>query len=308
MNKGKYVFSQLLSFLDPFVFLRISKKYDGDKYVKQFSCWNQLAVLMFGQLSNRESLRDLVLATQAHASKAYHLGFGKAATKSNLSKANNGRDYHIFEEFAYRVVAEARECRADSIFKLNGNVYAFDSTTIDLCLSAFEWALFRKRKGGIKVHTLYDIETQIPSFFHITSAKVHDTKAMDVIPYEEDSFYIFDRGYNDFKRLHNIESVGAYFVVRGKKNNDFKPMKWTRRFPKDSGILSDATGYMDGLQTMQKYPNKIRRVVYWDEANKRKFIFFTNALDIKPTIVADLYHQRWQIELFFYDKYIIMQS
>lgn len=299
MNKSKYVFSQLLSFLDPYVFLRISKRYGGDKYVKSFSCWNQLAVLMFGQLSNRESLRDLVIATQVHASKAYHLGFGKAATRSNLSKANNNRDYHIFEEFAYRVVAQARACRADDIFKLGGNVYAFDSTTVDLCLSAFEWAYFRKTKGGIKVHTLYDIETQIPSFFHITTAKVHDTKAMDAIPYEENSFYIFDRGYNDFRRLYNIESIGAYFVVRGKKNNDFKPMKWRRRFPSGSNILSDAIGYMYGELTRTKYPDKIRRVIYWDEEHKREFIFFTNALDISPLIVAELYHQRWKIELFF---------
>lgn len=166
---------------------------------------------------------------------------------------------------------------------------AFDSTTIDLCLSVFEWALFRKRKGGIKVHTLYDIETQVPTFFHITPARVHDMKAMDTIPYEENSFYIFDRGYNDFKRLHNIESIGAYFVVRGKKNNDFKPERWKRRFPKDSGILSDAIGHMDGTLTGKKYPDRIRRVVYWDVESKRRFVFFINALDIKPVTVADLY-------------------
>lgn len=299
MYNKKYVFSQLLDALDRNDFNYLVRKYEGDKYVKQFTCYNQLAVLMFGQLSNRESLRDVVLATQAHASKAYHLGFGKATTKSNLSKANNNRDYRIFEEFAYHMVAEAQKRRATEIFKLKGKVYAFDSTTIDLCLNVFQWALFRKKKGGIKVHTLYDIETQIPTFFHITPARVHDTKAMDVIPYEENSFYIFDRGYNDFKRLHNIEGVGAYFVIRGKKNNDFRPIKWTRRFPPGSGILSDAVGYMDGQLTAAKYPDKIRRVVYWDDVNKRKFIFFTNALDISPMTVAELYHQRWQIELFF---------
>lgn len=307
MHNGKFVFSQLLGFLDKDIFLRISNKYNGNRYVKFFTCWNQLAVLMFGQLSNRESLRDLALATQALSRKAFHLGFGKYATKSNLSKANNGRDYHIFEEFAYRVIAEARECRATDIFKLNGHVYAFDSTTIELCLNAFKWAVYRKnqRKGGIKVHTLYDIETSIPTFFHITEARVNDMRAMDAIPYEENSFYIFDRGYNDFKRLYAIESIGAYFVVRGKKNNDFRPMKWKRRFPPGSGILSDAIGYMDGQLTMGKYPDKIRRVIYWNEESKRKFIFFTNAfseddrLDISPVMVAELYHNRWQIELFF---------
>ena len=307
MHNGKFVFSQLLDFLDKDVFLRISNKYDGNRYVKSFSCWNQLAVLMFGQLSNRESLRDVVLATQALSSKAFHLGFGKYASKSTLADANTKRDYRIFEEFAYRVIAEARECRATDIFKLNGHVYAFDSTTIELCLNAFKWAIYRKNqgKGGIKVHTLYDIETSIPTFFHITEARVNDMKAMDAIPYEENSFYIFDRGYNDFKRLYAIEAIGAYFVVRGKKNNDFRPMKWKRRFPPGSGILSDAIGYMDGQMTMGKYPDKIRRVIYWDEENKRKFIFFTNAfaederLDISPMMVAELYHNRWQIELFF---------
>lgn len=297
MNKGKYVFSQFLSFLDPFVFLRISKKYCGDKYVKTFSCWNQLAVMMFGQLSNRESLRDLVLATQAHANKAFRLGFGKAVTKSNLSKANNNRDYRIFAEFAYRVMSEARQCRATEIFKLSGKVYAFDSSTIDLCLSVFGWALFRKRKGGIKLHTLYDIETQIPTFFHITPARIHDTRAMDAIPYEENSFYIFDRAYNDFGRLFTINGVGAYFVVRGKKNNDFKPMRWKRRLP--AGVLSDAIGYMAGQLTMSKYPEKIRRILYLDPESDRTFIFFTNALDISPLKIAELYHNRRQIELFF---------
>ena len=297
MNKGKYVFSQLLDFLDKDVFLRISNKYNGNRYVKSFTCWNQLAVMMFGQLSNRESLRDLVLATQAHANKAFHLGFGKYASKSTLADANTKRDYRIFEEFAYRVMAEAQKCRAVEIFKLGGKVYAFDSTTIDLCLSVFDWALFRKKKGGIKIHTLYDVETRIPTFFHITPARQHDTKAMDAIPYEENSFYIFDRAYNDFGRLFTINGVGAYFVVRGRKNNDFRPMRWKRRLP--SGVLSDAIGYMDGQLTMSKYPEKIRRIIYLDSESDRKFIFFTNALDINSLKVAELYHNRWQIELFF---------
>ena len=300
MNKGKYVFSQLLSFWDPYVFLKMSKKYGGDKYVNSFPCWNQLSVMMFRQLSNRESLRKLVLAARAHARKAFLL---------NLSKANNNRDCRIFEEFAYRVMAEARKCRAVEIFKLGVKVYAFDSTTVDLCLSVFGWALFRKKKGGIKIHTLYDIETQIPTFFHITPARQHDTKAMDAIPYEENSkamdaipyeensFYIFDRAYNDFERLFTINGVEAYFVVRGRKNNGFRPMRWKRRLP--AGVLSDAIGYMDGQLTMSKYPEKIRRIIYLDSESGRKFIFFTNALDISSLKVAELYHYRWQIELFF---------
>ena len=269
MHKGKYVFSQLLDFLDRNDFNYLARKYGEDKYVKQFTCYNQLCVLMFSQLSNRESLRDVVLATQDHVSKAYHLGFGKHAAKSTLADANTKRDYRIFEEFAYKVITEAQRCRIVDIFKLNGNVYAFDSTTVDLCLSTFEWALFRKKKGGIKMHTLYDLETQIPTFFHITPARVHDTKAMDVIPHEENSFYIFDRGYNDFK-----------------------PMKWKRRFPPESGNLSDAVGFMAGQLTMEKYPDKIRRVICLDKESTKKFIFFTNALTINPVMIAELYHDR----------------
>ena len=301
MNKEKYVFSQLLDFLDRNDFNYLARKYEGDKYVKQFTCDNQLATLMFGQLSGRESLRDVVLATQAHSTKATHLEFGKFVTRSNLSKANNNRDCRIFEEFAYKVIDEARKCRATVIFKLGGNVYAIDSTTIELCLETFKWAIYRKnqRKGGIKVHTLYDLETSIPTFFHITEARVNDMNAMDVIPYEEDSFYIFDRGYNDFERLFRINAIGVYFVVRGKKNNDFKPMNWTRRFPPGSGILSDSIGYMNSEKTRLKYPEKIRRIIYWDEEQKREFIFFTYALDISPMMVAELYRNRWQIELFF---------
>ena len=184
MNKDKYVFAQLVGFLDNFKFLRIVKKYDGDKYVKSYTCWNQLLTLMFGQLSNRESLRDLIVAMGAHAGKLYHLGIGKSVTRSNLSKANEQRDYHIFEEFAFFMIAEARRRRIQKIFELDGHIYAFDSTTIDLCLSVFEWAKFRKHKGGVKMHTLYDVEAQVPAFVHITPAKVHDTKAMSEVPYE----------------------------------------------------------------------------------------------------------------------------
>ncbi len=179
MFQDKYVFAQLVSFLNRSKFNRIVAKYDGDKYVKHFNkyvkhftCWNQLLALMFGQLSNRESLRDLIVALDAHHSKCYHLGMGRNVSRSSLARANGDRDYHIFEAYAYYLISEAREKRATDIFKLGGNVYAFDSTTINLCLAVFWWAKFRKRKGGIKVHTLYDVETQIPTFFHITEAAV----------------------------------------------------------------------------------------------------------------------------------------
>lgn len=297
MFQDKYVFAQLASFLNRSKFNRIVSKYDGDKYVKHFTCWNQLLALMFGQLSNRESLRDLVIALDAHRSKCYHLGMGKNVSRSSLARANQDKDYHIFEEYAYYLVNQARETRATNIFELGGNVYAFDSTTIDLCLSVFWWAKFRRRKGGIKVHTLYDVETQIPAFFHITEASVHDSKVMKEIPYEPRSYYIFDRAYNNFKMLYKIHQIGAYFVIRAKTNLQYKTIKWKRRLPRN--VLSDLTIGLTGFYPKQYYPGILRLVRYWDEQQEREFVFLTNATHISALQVADLYKNRWQVELFF---------
>ena len=297
MFQGKYIFAQLVSFLDRNRFNYIVRKYNGDKYVKHFTCWNQLLVMMFGQLSNRVSLRDVVLALQAHRDKCYHLGVGQKITKSNIAKANINRDYRIFEEYAYLLVSEAQQRRNVDIFKLGGKVYAFDSTTIDLCLSVFWWAKFRKAKGGIKVHTLFDAETQIPTLFHITEASVNDVNAMDAISYETGAYYIFDRGYNDFSRLHNITLIDAYFVVRAKKNIQYKTIKWRRRLPKN--ILCDRTIEFTIYKSQKDYPTPLRLVKFWDEEQQREFTFLTNAFHIDSTQVANLYKNRWQVELFF---------
>lgn len=297
MFQDKFVFAQIVSFLNRSKFNRIVSKYDGDKYVKHFTCWNQLLAMLFGQLSNRDSLRDLINALDAHHNKCFHLGMGKNVSKSSLSRANQDRDYHIFEEFAYYMIEQARQKRITDIFHLEGNVYAFDSTTIDLCLSVFWWAKFRKAKGGIKVHTLYDVETQIPTFIHITTASVHDSKVMNVIPYESGSYYIFDRAYNNFKMLYKIHQIGAYFVVRAKKNLKYKVVKWKRKLPKN--VLSDATIELIGFYPSQYYPEKFRIVRYWDEEQSREFVFLTNAMHISSLQVAELYKNRWQVELFF---------
>lgn len=297
MFQDKYVFAQLISFLNRSKFNRIVSKYKGDKYVKHFSCWNQLLVLMFGQLSNRESLRSLIVALDAHYSKCYHLGMGKNVSRSSLARANQDRDYHIFEEYAYYLVNQAREKKAVNIFNLRGNVYAFDSTTIDLCLSVFWWAKFRRNKGGIKIHTLYDVETQIPTFFHITEASMHDSKAMKEIPYEPDSYYIFDRAYNNFKMLYKIHQIGAYFVIRAKRNLKYKSLKWKRRLLKN--VLSDQTIELTGFYPKQYYAGSLRLVRYWDEEQQREFIFLTNAIHISALQVAELYKNPWQVELFF---------
>lgn len=297
MNKDKYVFAQMVGFLDNFKFLRIVKKYDGNHYVKHFTCWNQLLTLMFGQLCNRESLRDLIVALNAHQEKCYHLGVGKHVTRSNLAKANENRDYRIFEDFAFYMMGEARNKRVNDFFQLNGNVYAFDSTTIDLCLKLFPWAKFRKYKGGIKVHTLYDVETQVPAFIHITEAKVNDVKAMDSISYESGSYYVFDRAYNDYKRLFKIHMKDSFFVVRAKTNIKSRVLKWKRRLPKN--ILSDCEIELTGYYSQKAYPERIRMVRYWDEDDQREFIYLTNAKQISALQVAELYKNRWQVELFF---------
>lgn len=296
--QDKFVFSQLTSFLDRNHFNYLVRKYGGDKYVKHLTCWNQLLALMFGQLSNRESLRDVIVALEAHRSKCFHLGLGrKPIAKTTLATANQNRDYRIFEEFAFYMMTQAREKRATDIFKLGGKVYAFDSTTIPLCLSVFWWAKFRKKKGGIKAHLLYDLEAQVPAFYHITTASVNDSKAMQEIPYETDAYYIFDRGYNNFKELYRILRMESFFVVRAKSNLQYKYVRWKRRLPKN--ILTDAEIELTVYKSRKDYPENLRLVRYYDEEQDREFMFLTNAMNLTAQQIADLYKNRWQIELFF---------
>ena len=298
MYQDKFVFSQLSSFLNRSKFNRLAAKYDGDKYVKHLTCWNQLLALMFGQLSNRESLRDLIVALEAHQSKCFHLGLGrKPIAKTTLTTANQNRDYRIFEEFAFYMMAQAREKRSADIFKLGGQVYAFDSTTIPLCLSVFWWAKFRKKKGGVKAHVLYDLEAQVPAFYHITTASVYDSKAMPEIPYETGAYYVFDRGYNNFGELYRIQRMESFFVVRAKSNLQYRCVKWKRRLPKN--ILTDAEIELTVYKSRKDYPENLRLVRYYDEEQDREFMFLANAMDLTAQQIADLYKNRWQIELFF---------
>lgn len=298
MNNGKYVFAQLIEFLPQRVFDGFVKKYSGNKHIRHFTCWNQLLCMIFGQLTNRDSLRDLIVAIDAHSRKTYHLGFGKSVTRSNLAKANENRSSKIFEEYAYHIIAVARRKRANDNFEIKGKVYAFDSSTIDLCLSVFWWAKFRKAKAGIKLHTLYDITTQIPAFIHITEAKVNDVNAMDLIPYESESYYIFDRGYVDFTRLHKITNHSAYFVIRAKSNLKFNRM-YSNKVDKTKGVLCDQIGKLSGFYVSKQYPDKLRRVKYYDEETKRTFVFLTNNFELSALQIALLYKNRWQVELFF---------
>jgi hypothetical protein len=298
MNHGKYVFSQLVEFLPQRVFDRLVTKYNGNKNVRHFTCWNQLLCMIFGQLSSRDSLRDLIIVIEAHQSKSYHLGFGKNVTRSNLSKANENRNYKIFEDFANHLILIAQEKNSNNSFEIKGNIYAFDSSTIDLCLSVFWWAHFRKTKAGIKLHTLFDINTQIPVFIHITEANIHDVNAMDIINYERFAYYIFDRAYVDYVRLNRITKSQAYFVVRAKSNLKFKRM-YSKKTNKSTGVIYDQTGKIDGFYTSKDYPEKIRKVKFFDTENKKMLIFLTNNFDLSAQQIALLYKQRWQIELFF---------
>jgi hypothetical protein len=298
MNKGKYVFAQLVEFLPQRVFDGLVLKYSGNKHVRHFTCWNQLLCMIFGQLTNRDSLRDLIVAIEAHSRKSYHLGFGSRVTRSNFAKANENRNSKIFEEFAYYLVEIARRKNANDNFEIKGKIYAFDSTTIDLCLNVFWWAKFRRAKGGIKLHTLYDVVTQIPAFVHISAASVNDMNAMDVIPYESEAFYIFDRGYVDYTRLYRITNHSAYFVIRAKTNLQFSRM-YSNKVDKTTGIKCDQVGKLTGFYVSKQYPGKLRRVKFYDQDSKRDFVFLSNNMDLSAEQIALLYKNRWQVELFF---------
>lgn len=300
MNQGRYIFSQLCDFLPVDFFKWLVKKYEGNKYVKSFTCWNHLLVLLFGQLSNREGLRDLVVTLAPHKRAFHHLGFGKSVTRSNLSKANEVRDVRIFREFVNRMIAIAREKRAGvKDFFLSNKVYAFDSTTISLCLSVFWWTRLHHGRGGVKMHTLYDVTTDIPSFVIITDASVHDSKVMDQIPYESDSFYIFDRAYMATEHLFQIEMSEAYFVVREKSKILYKVLEDKHCSNPDTGVMADQIIVFTGSKTKKQYPRELRRVVFYDSENNRTLVLYTNNFEVSAEQIALLYKYRWRVELFF---------
>jgi len=300
MNQGKYIFAQLTEFLPRRVFDRIVRKHDGNKYVRTFTCWNQMLCMVFGQLTSRDSMRDLMLSLEAHQPKFYHLGFGSTVTRRNLGKANEKRSYKIFEELAYVLIDEARKSCYKTDFEINveGNVFALDSTTIDLCLSIFWWAEFRKQKGGIKLHALYDVKTSIPTFLFISNAKVHDVNVLDLIQYESGSYYIVDKAYIDFRRLYKLHTQGAYFVTRAKKNMRFKRM-YSKPVDKTMGVKYDQIGKLETYYPKKDYPSKLRRIKYYDQETNKELVFLTNNTSLEAIEIAMLYKKRWEVELFF---------
>lgn len=261
--------------------------------MKYFTCWNQLLVMMFGQLAGCDSLREVAAIINTIKSKSYHLGFGSGDIKlNNTSYANANRDYKIFEEFTYYMINLAQSKRITKPFVLNSKFYAFDSTTIDLGMSLFEWAYFRKTKSRIKVHTLFDVITQMPTCIHIPEAKLHDVKAMDDIPYEPNAFYIFDTGYYDLARLYWIQCIGSMFIIRAKKHLKYEIISGGDLLDGDNNVLLDQTIRLKGLLTKKKYLSELRQIVYYAPELKRTFTFLTYDFTIKAKDVALLYKQR----------------
>lgn len=295
------MFAQVADFLPRRIFDRIVNEYEGNSYVKHFSCWNQLLCMMYGQLCTRDSLSDLIICIRAHKNKYYHLGFGKNVSRNNLSNSNRNRDYRIYESLANHLVGVAQSNsfpEDEPIEEINGPVYAVDSSVIDLCLSVFWWAAFRKEKGGVKMHTLFDVKTNIPTFIYITEALLHDVHFLDIINFEMGAYYVFDKAYVDFHRLYKITIAGATFVTRMKRNAKFKIIA-RAKIKKSKGIRSDHTIILPNYYSSKEYPDKLRKIRFYDKTKKKLLIFLTNNFDLKAEEVAMLYKYRWRIENYF---------
>ena len=301
MNSGKYVFSQIMSLVPSTSFQTLVTRHKGNYKVKDFSCWKQYLCMAFGQLTHRESLSDTILCLKANADKTYHLGIGDVVAKSTLSTANENRSYLIYYDLAMLLIKQAKELYfgdSDLEVELENNVFAIDATTIDLCLSTFHWATFRSTKGGIKLHTQLDLKTAIPEFIYFSTASVHDVNALDFICFEANSFYIMDRGYVDYKRLYNIHCCKAFYITRTKDNMDYRRL-YSHTVDKSKGVLCDQTIMLNGFYAAKKYPEKMRRIKFYDAETGKALIFLTNHFHLKATEVAQLYKHRWKIELFF---------
>lgn len=301
MNSGKYIFSQIMNLVSATSFQTLVTRHKGNYKVKDFSCWKQYLCMAFGQLTHRESLSDTILCLKANADKTYHLGIGDVVAKSTLSTANENRSYLIYYDLAMILIKQAKELYfgdSDLEVELENNVFAIDATTIDLCLSTFHWATFRSTKGGIKLHTQLDLKTAIPEFIYFSTASVHDVNALDFICFEANSFYIMDRGYVDYKRLYNIHCCNAFYITRTKDNMDYRRL-YSHPVDKSKGVLCDQTILLNGYYAAKKYPEKMRRIKFYDAEKGKVLIFLTNNFHLKATEVAQLYKHRWKIELFF---------
>ncbi|MCG2716034.1 MAG: IS4 family transposase [Candidatus Marinimicrobia bacterium] len=300
MNTGRTIFSQLMDYLPMYEFRRCVKTYRDNYKVKSFSCLDQFLCMAFAQLTYRDSLRDTETCLRAMQNKLYHMGIRGRISRSTLADVNEKRDWRIYADFAQILIHIARDLYSDEQFgvELEETVYALDSTTIDLCLSLFPWASFRKTKGAIKLHTLLDLRGSIPIFIEITDGKVHDVNILDVLIPEPGSYYIMDRGYIDFGRLYLLHQYSAFFVVRAKINLKFRRL-YSHPVDKSTGLKCDQTIVLTGRNAPKDYPEKLRRIRYYDEETKNNFTFLTNNLILPAFTITQLYKCRWQIELFF---------
>jgi len=300
MYKGRLVFSQLMDFLPKHQFRRCVDRYNGNRYMKSFSCFDQFLCMAFAQLSYRESLRDIESCLRAMQNKLYHLGIRTKISRSTLADANEKRDWRIYADFAHMLINTARNLYSGDDFgvELDETVYALDSSTIDLCLSLFPWARFRKAKGAIKLHTLLDLRGSIPSFISITDGKVHDVNVLDELIPEPGSIYVMDRAYLDFERLYLLNQCMAFFVIRSKINTQMRRL-YSHKIDKSTGLRCDQTIVLTGINSAKYYPDKLRRVKFFDNQKGRSFSFLSNNFVVPALVVAELYRCRWQVEIFF---------
>ena len=300
MNFGKTTFSQLMEFLPSYEFRQCVKRYQGHYKIKSFSCWDQFLCMAFAQLTYRESLRDIQACLRGNQQKLYHMGFRGNVSRNTLAHANQVRDWHIYADFAQILTAQARSLYANEDFgiELKQTVYAFDATTIDLCLSLFPWAQFRQRKGAIKLHTLMDLRGSIPTLIFVTHGKVHEVNLLDDLFLEPGAIYIFDRGYLDFARLYKIHQAGAFFIIRAKSNFRFRRL-YSRTADKAKGVQADQIIELHGFYACKDYPDRLRRIRYYDAEKKKRLIFLTNHFALPAFTIAELFRCRWKIELFF---------
>ncbi len=300
MDTGKPVFAQIMDFLPTYEFHQCVRRYHGHYKMKSFSCWDQFLCMAFAQLTYRESLRDIEACLRSAQRKLYHMGIRGKVSRNTLAHANQVRDWRIYADFAQILIGRARRLYANDSFgvELYQTAYALDSTLIDLCLSLFPWAKFRKHKGAIKLHTLLDLRGSIPSLVIITHGKIHDVTILDQLIFEPGAFYIVDRGYLDFARLYGIHQSSAFFVTRAKSNFSFKRL-YSRPVDKSTGVQCDQIIVLEGFYAKRDYPEKLRRIRYFDATQNKHLVFLTNNFTLPALTIAQLYQCRWQIELFF---------
>ena len=300
MFAGHFVFSQLMDFLPRRQFTACVNRWRGDRRPRGFSCRDQFLCLVFAQLTFRESLRDIETCLRAVGPKLYHVGFRGKISRSTLADANRTHDWRIWADFAQVLIRRARQLYAKEplAVELEQTVYALDASTIDLCLSLFPWARFRRRKGAVKLHTLLDLRGNIPCFVHISHGKMHDVLVLDQLPIEPGAFYVMDRGYVDFARLHRFTTCGAFFVTRAKRNLDCT-RRARRAVDKETGLRCDQTIMLAGPKSSRMYPDALRRIAFYDTERQQRLVFITNNFALPALTITQLYKCRWQIELFF---------